>query len=528
MRVFTTFFTLILLTLLTHTSIASEVAIFPASGTIRESLFRRISQCDSSDVSLETLVHNVKVTASDTLPDSLLIYLDTLSQNSALAAKMALFVAESYFSQNDERVSRWIAHFKAKTAASAIPDTAWMPLFKRAEIICAKSRLFSDALYFLTSQMAFEGKKGVNDDLKTRFSAKNKVNTLVELSGRIAEKRKLVRKKHQFAEKLLSEAIEKTIERERKSEDLSLMATQLTSTRSLLASVEAEKGEIISILNENRTIYADQSVREATKKTYGMIGLGLIALICIPVVTISIYRAWLMRTDYRAFCVHLDDLSEKVINRQRMADLGQLSQAVARRIDQPISSIEKLSGELIPLIESIDPSRHDSSQMPQLLKVQKSIHTMIDEGSSAERVVRTMLIHSSSKTELAILDLNELITDCLLLFNQPCVEYAEAVKGIQVHLNRPAFQRIFLSALNHSLLEIEELKSSHANKTPFIRVLTNTADDQVSIRITNNGIAKEYSTDQILLRQLFKNNGKVQVKQESGQGSTFLLTFPVA
>ena len=208
-----------------------------------------------------------------------------------------------------------------------------------------------------------------------------------------------------------------------------------------------------------------------------------------------------------------------------MADLGQLSQNVARQIDQPIEKIAKISDELLPLIESINPTAAITHQLPQLLKVKQSIHSIFDQGSSAERVVRTMLIHSSRKKEKADYSLNDLISDCLLLINSPLIEYAEGAKGVKVMINRTSFQHVFISLLNSILSET--YGENGQAKPSAIRIVTSSADEHAVIRITHHGAVNDLLVDPKLNEMVIADKGTMTETVDHHRLRTILLNYPL-
>lgn len=453
-------------------------------------------------------------------------YLNYLSVDFPLekAVEPILNQANYYASKSQDSLSSLLLEADSLLQRSTAADSLRIPLLNRAASIAqlyGQQNLYE---HFSSMKMDLERKEipaGLAEPANNSapVSSEEKIISVVN-----SQKKKLTAKKARLSE-LIHSTDELASALTNKKKAVQQVSDQTTQMIVSVDSLKHEKAKLEMVRTEMQTVAHFRAEKDKELFLYAYLAFGLILLICTPALYIGFRRTWQMRSNLVVYSEQLKDINDKLKSREQLADLGELSQNVARQIDQPIESIARISDELLPLIESINPAETITDQMPQLLKVKQSIHSIFDKGSSAERVVRTMLIHSSRRTEKADHVLNDLITDCLLLINSPLIEYAESVKGIKVTVNRTSFQHILLSILNRILSESKGERRTA--KASAIRIVTSTADGKAVIRITHHGAHKALLVDAKLDEMVIADRGNLTESLDHHQLRTILLNYPM-
>lgn len=449
--------------------------------------------------------------------------------NSTNAMGIALWLADYYASGNDKTLAdAWLNSSRVFIRNSDLSEKDKISLFELGESTALKAENYSAAIDFYKEKVDLNNKKAENDVLKSISDNQKSSIDQADNGQQLKEKRKVIaRKKTQLHQlhTLISDK-KKTLNSNQgellfRSAQVSALSQKIDSVKKLTALTSGANAEYENIAR----IQTDEFEKQ---KMYGMFGFAILLLVCIPSVYIGSRRSWTVHSNLKTYSEQLNDLSIKVQTRESLADLGQLSQNVARQITFPISTIERLSTDLLSLLENIDPVLNNESQLSKLNLAKQAIESIHEKGSSAERVVRTMLIHSSTKTESVHYKLNELISDCLLLFNQSSIEYAEGSKDLTIDINRPAFQRILLSILNQAIDEIHAAQKIQPGLPKLIRIVTNASENNAIIRITHNGAEKAHIFDDSLLSLIAKDSGVMTENIDTEKGiRTIVLTYPL-
>lgn len=439
---------------------------------------------------------------------------------------------------------------KPKGRITLSDDSIKMKVYYRASILSAQNNYFDRAVLFLLQY------RKMNDEYSANLFAK-KANELQfnwekDSLATIESNRKLnvqLNKKKQQLSFNQSKVQEEKSTLEILSTDLLSQTEKLNQLQSATDHVEIEVNENEGQLTAAYELLTAQLINTKKNKRYGYIAAWLVLLFLFAFLYIRLSSYYSNRSKAQAILYQIKQTRMQIASRGKLAVLGQLTNSVAQQINQPITSIEKLSSEIIPIINSIDPADTSGRQMNQLLKVKSSIQFIHEKGYRASQVVRTMLVQTSSKKDEAEYSLNQLISDCLLLISQPSIEYAESEKHLRIFISRPGFQRILLSLLQNSLDAIRKNQVKSGMFPMLIRIVTAKENEFVLIKVTDNrgmNVKKEpvLSNEKVLINEkeeqpevefqfiremVLENNGRMERSTDSSQKfATVLLKFPMS
>ena len=259
----------------------------------------------------------------------------------------------------------------------------------------------------------------------------------------------------------------------------------------------------------------------------------------------------------------------QLIQREKMASLGELTAGVAHEIKNPlnfINNFSELSVELVGEIQEhfrrLNIGKADSEELSELLHDlvdnQKKIH---HHGSRADAIVKSMLQHSrTSDHEKEPTDLNALVDEYLRLSYHgirakdkmfTAVVEAHLDPAVEkVSVNAQEIGRVLLNVFNNAFYAVHEKKKNLANGyEPAIQVSTQKRNGMVQIKVGDNGTGIPANVLDKIYQPFFTtkhtgegtglglslsydiitkgHGGELQVQSAEGKGAEFTITLPV-
>ena len=227
-----------------------------------------------------------------------------------------------------------------------------------------------------------------------------------------------------------------------------------------------------------------------------------------------------------------EKLREEMMRLDRLASLGKLSAGIAHEVRNPLTGISLLLDDL-----------HDRSETGSA--DQQMIKKAVNEIERVERLVNALLNYSSpARAEFRVCDLNQVVTDSVLLMRRPAER-----SGISIRLENgelPVFgfdpEKIKQALLNIIRNAVEALPPGGS-----IHISTLACDDTAIIRISDNGpgireddlplIFEPFFTRKgagtglglsITQRIVEEHHGKIHVESNSAPGTSFIIELPLA
>ncbi|MCE7060543.1 sensor histidine kinase [Dyadobacter sp. CY343] len=206
----------------------------------------------------------------------------------------------------------------------------------------------------------------------------------------------------------------------------------------------------------------------------------------------------------------VEKYQQKIIELNRLAELGQLSAGILHEIKNPVSFVNnfsRLSNELVEEIREIaakplaELNEADMEGEKEILNtLSQNLLKISENGKRIERIIQGML--AQARSDGAVFeptDLNQLLEEYSKLayhsvraedreFNVTFSYELDPEVG-QVNLSRGEFGRVVVNLVNNGCYAInEKRKTAPADFEPIIEITTKRLADTIQITICDNGI----------------------------------------
>lgn len=192
----------------------------------------------------------------------------------------------------------------------------------------------------------------------------------------------------------------------------------------------------------------------------------------------------------------------QLIQSEKMASLGELTAGIAHEIQNPLNFVNNFSETAEDLLKEIE----DCLQMGRvdeagviIEEVKQNLQKISHHGKRADSIVKGMLLHSrKSDGQKMPTDINALVDEYLRLayhglrakdkgFNATLqTRYDERIGTIQIVPQD--IGRVLLNLFNNAFYAVTERKKTAGKDfEPTIQVMTRLDDNQVKIRVKDNG-----------------------------------------
>ena len=427
--------------------------------------------------------------------------------------------------------------------------------------------------------------------LSNVFSKENKEALAMDFARRAFAKSDSLRDKHQMADAALILATDYEKKGDyRKSLQLYRMAHSILDSISNETNenyqhklaifesknqIEAEQAHV-RLLSAEKTLQDQNLKTERLYKELILIGCGLILLISIITIrNINKKRNLIQsqrdlidqqKTSVEKAFQELQVTQSQLVQREKMASLGELTAGIAHEIQNPLNFVNNFSDINSTLIEDLREElkkdhRDFQNEADLLTDIQQNEQKINHHGKRAEAIVKAMLLHSRVSTgQKERTDINALADEYLRLsyhgirakdklFNA-CLQtdFDESIENISIIPQD--FGRVLLNLFNNSFYSVsEKMKLMGENYSPTVSVITKKLDDQVELRVRDNGMGiPQYIIDKIY-QPFFTtkpagegtglglslsydivtkmHGGEIKVKSEVGEFAEFSILLPI-
>ena len=256
----------------------------------------------------------------------------------------------------------------------------------------------------------------------------------------------------------------------------------------------------------------------------------------------------------------------QLIQKEKMASLGELTAGIAHEIQNPLNFVNNFSEVSTELVAELREERAKGTaadtelEEDLLTDLNQNLTKITQHGQRAASIVRGMLEHSrQSSGERAPTDLNALADEYLRLayhglrakdkaFNATLeTDFAPGlplVEGVGADLGR-----VLLNLFNNAFYAVQKRQQlGEAGYAPTVRVATTHAGDTVELRVTDNGTGMSPEVQAKIFQPFFTtkpsgegtglglslsydivtkgHGGLLSVVSQAGQGTTFTVRLP--
>jgi two-component system NtrC family sensor kinase len=262
----------------------------------------------------------------------------------------------------------------------------------------------------------------------------------------------------------------------------------------------------------------------------------------------------------------LQATQSQLIQKEKMASLGELTAGIAHEIQNPlnfVTNFSDVSQELVAeLVEAqAQPTRAPELEAELLGDLTQNLHKISQHGRRASNIVRGMLAHSRpSSGERRPTQVNALVGEYVRLAYQglrtkdPAFT-AELLPELAANLPKvetvPSdLGRVLLNLCNNAFYAVQQRqRTGEAGYVPTVRVRTRQVGPHVEVQVQDNGTGIREEVQAKIFQPFFTtkpagegtglglslsydivtqgHGGTLTVASESGQGSTFTISLPV-
>jgi signal transduction histidine kinase len=267
---------------------------------------------------------------------------------------------------------------------------------------------------------------------------------------------------------------------------------------------------------------------------------------------------------------NLRETQAQLIQSEKLASLGELTAGIAHEIQNPLNFVNNFSELSMELAEEL------KAEMQKFNIDQKIVNDILDDlsqnqekisyhGNRASSIVKGMLEHSRTSTGVKELtDINALADEYLRLTfhglkakesNNAEIRFnydfkTDFDKNLpKVKVIPQDFGRVLLNLINNAFYAVKQVSNKRANYKPLVTISTHHTDNQVIIKIQDNGIGMSEATKAKVFQPFFTtkptgegtglglslaydiitkgHDGAIDVESVEGEGTTFTVTLPI-
>jgi signal transduction histidine kinase len=255
----------------------------------------------------------------------------------------------------------------------------------------------------------------------------------------------------------------------------------------------------------------------------------------------------------------LKSTQAQLIQSEKLASLGELTAGIAHEIQNPLNFVNNFSELSVDLVkdlkEEIEKPTQDKEYIGELFDdLSQNQEKINHHGKRASSIVKGMLEHSRASTgERALTDINKLADEYLRLayhgirakdnaFNSDYqTDFDENLPKINVIPQD--IGRVFLNLINNAFWAVKSVE------TPLVSVKTEQTENQIIIKIKDNGAGMSEATKAKIFQPFFTtkptgegtglglslaydivtkgHGGTIECESVEGKGTEFIIKFPI-
>ncbi|MFI5160216.1 MAG: ATP-binding protein [Sphingobacteriales bacterium] len=253
----------------------------------------------------------------------------------------------------------------------------------------------------------------------------------------------------------------------------------------------------------------------------------------------------------------------QLIQKEKMASLGELTAGIAHEIQNPLNFVNNFSEVSIELLQELKEEEEAGNKEDVIAiadDLAQNLQKINHHGKRADAIVKGMLEHSKAGTgEKQPTDINALADEYLHLsyhglrakdkgFNAELVTNFDS--GLpKANLVPQDISRVLLNLFNNAFYTVnQKTNTARADYKPMVEVRTSTKDGHIEIKVKDNGNGIADAIKDKIMQPFFTtkptgegtglglsltydivvkgHGGSIQVNSTEGEGSEFMITLP--
>lgn len=263
----------------------------------------------------------------------------------------------------------------------------------------------------------------------------------------------------------------------------------------------------------------------------------------------------------------LRNAQAQLVQREKMASLGELTAGIAHEIQNPlnfITNFSEVSSDMLDEMKAELASSHNDGVTSIANEVKENLQKIIFHGKRVDAIVKGMIQHSqksSGKKEL--IDINNMVNEYLLLCYHGLQAKNKTLDAVlkteydttvgQVNIVPQDIVRVLVNIFNNAFYAISEKKKLQQQLQkeykPSINVSTKKVDGKVEIKIADNGVGIPQNVVDKIFQPFFTtkpagkgtglglslsydvikaHDGEIKVESKEGEGAEFTIVLPLS
>lgn len=380
----------------------------------------------------------------------------------------------------------------------------------------------------------------------TKKTANANANTETQIESKLTE----IEEKQKLIEQLQQQSINE--------ESDSLAEIRQAEIAKLQAETEAAQSQIEALRKEKEN---DDLRLKQQQYLMGFLAVIVILMLIFVFFVIRQIRAKnKVNTELAKALEELKSTQEQLVQKEKLASLGQLTAGIAHEIQNPLNFVNNFADLSLELLQEIK----ESSDIEDIKAIAddliQNLTKIYHHGKRADSIVKNMLQHSrEQKGAKEPADLNELLKEFSNLayhgmratnkdFNCKIVLSLDAALP-KINIVKQDLGRVFLNMFNNSFYSInKKIALNIEDYMPVLEISTKVEGDNVKVIINDNGLGMSEEVKQKLFHPFFTtkptgegtglglsishdiivkiHNGGMHVESKEGEFAKFEITLP--
>jgi two-component system, NtrC family, sensor kinase len=307
----------------------------------------------------------------------------------------------------------------------------------------------------------------------------------------------------------------------------------------------------------------DKLISQGNIRTYALLGGTSLIILLAGIFYRNSRQQRKAHDEVKKAYAELRDTQGQLVQREKMASLGELTAGIAHEIQNPLNFVKNFAEVNIEMsdemIEAINDGRsEDAKNLAADIKVNQQ--KIRDHGKRADSIVRNMLQHSrSSSGQKEPTDINALVDEYVRLayhgmkakdksFKAECKTQLSTIVG-KVNVIPQEIGRVILNVVNNALYYVDhKARKNIPGYKPEVFVSMVRTGNKIEIKVKDNGDGIPEENRDKIFQPFFttkptgegtglglslsydivtkSHGGEIKVESTEGKGTTFIILIP--